>query len=484
MRGCAGFLAFAIVIARVTIGEIYRAMRYQTRYGSAWICIVALLVPLSVGAGQLPLGGTLMGFKTFLASHLAAYFTGQMRLESRRRKVEARRRQAKGNHVISYFHQVDDPYSHLAVQAIYRLQERYDIELSPFLVGPPADWATPERAFLNAYARQDARRLAEVSGINFPQSASEPASEQLVSAQSQLIAAMTRPDFLSTAIQIGEAIWAGDDMDGTSSPADIAATLEAGEACRRALGHFMSAMIHYGGEWYWGVDRIHYLEQRLRDLGLHKADAPNDFIWMPPSSPNDCAAKPKGEPKVIEYFLSFRSPYTYIATARVKALADAYGAKLKLRFVLPMVMRGLAVPPLKSRYFSHDAAREARRLGVPFGRICDPLGKPVERGYALLPWAIAQGRGYEFCLSFMDSVWSQGVDAGTDTGLSHIVTEAGLYWGVAKSRLSNDDWREEAEANRLDLLALGHWGVPCFVCEGTVVWGQDRLWVIEQALKA
>jgi len=27
----------------------------------------------------------------------------------------------------------------------------------------------------------------------------------------------------------------------------------------------MRAMICYGGEWYWGLDRLHYLENRLRD---------------------------------------------------------------------------------------------------------------------------------------------------------------------------------------------------------------------------
>ena len=27
-------------------------------------------------------------------------------------------------------------------------------------------------------------------------------------------------------------------------------------------------MFYYGGEWYWGVDRLYHLEQRLGELGL------------------------------------------------------------------------------------------------------------------------------------------------------------------------------------------------------------------------
>jgi hypothetical protein len=29
-------------------------------------------------------------------------------------------------------------------------------------------------------------------------------------------------------------------------------------------------MFYFDGEWYWGVDRLHHLEARLRDEGLAK----------------------------------------------------------------------------------------------------------------------------------------------------------------------------------------------------------------------
>ncbi|MEX1252701.1 MAG: DsbA family protein, partial [Hyphomonas sp.] len=158
-------------------------------------------------------------------------------------------------------------------------------------------------------------------------------------------------------------------------------------------------------------------------------------------------------------------------------------AELKLRYVLPMVMRGLPVPLIKRRYISMDTAREARRLGVPFGRIADPLGKPVERGYSILPWAREQGRGYEFCQAFLAGVWSQGIDAGSDCGLRKIVEAAGLDWNAARRQLESDAWRAEAEANRAEMMSLGVWGVPSFRAGDVITWGQDRLWVIEAELK-
>ena len=72
---------------------------------------------------------------------------------------------------------------------------------------------------------------------------------------------------------------------------------------------------------------------------------------------------------------------------------------------------------------------------------------------------------------------------GSDAGLRRIVESAGLDWREAQPLAGNDDWRAEAEANRQELFGLGLWGVPCFRFGETTAWGQDRLWVIEDAIR-
>jgi len=193
---------------------------------------------------------------------------------------------------------------------------------------------------------------------------------------------------------------------------------------------------------------------------------------------------------VLEFFASLRSPYTYIATERVLALAKRTGAELALRPVLPMVMRGLPVPPAKQLYIALDTKREAEDAGVAFGRICDPVGRPVERCFSLYPWARERGRGAELLLEFMRAAWSQGVDTGTEAGLRLTVERAGLSWGEAQAQLDRDEsWRAELEANRAAMFALGLWGVPSFRVRGGgagdyATWGQDRLWRVEEELCA
>ena len=147
-------------------------------------------------------------------------------------------------------------------------------------------------------------------------------------------------------------------------------------------------------------------------------------------------------------------------------------------------MRHRVVPPEKRRYISEDAAREAFVRGVPFGRLNDPVGRPTERGLALLPAAEQAGRGQAYLLSFMHGVWAEGIDAGSDRGLRRIAERAGLAWDEARAALADETWRDAAERNRAELLSLGLWGVPSFRVRDTAVWGQDRLWAVQEALLA
>jgi 2-hydroxychromene-2-carboxylate isomerase len=131
-----------------------------------------------------------------------------------------------------------------------------------------------------------------------------------------------------------------------------------------------------------------------------------------------------------------------------------------------------------------DTVREAERLGIPFGNMFDPVGEPVERGYAILHKAIELGRGFEFARSFLSGVWSEGINARTDKGLEKLTERAGLSWAELKSLVGSDHWRADAEANRQEMLSYGIWGVPSFRVGEVAAWGQDRLWVIEDALRA
>ncbi len=421
-----------------------------------------------------------MSLKSFLAARVSARLTDQTRLARGHAKAEQKRSGKSAPRVVEYFHDAGDPYSHLVAQLLPDFIARYNVVVRPHLVGPPPDWAAPDRERLVSYSRTDAKTLAVQAGLSFQGAGQQPQPDRLHKAEQALAAAIVDGTFVNTAARIGHALWAGGEIP-QSAPVDVQSMKQAADTLRADLGHYLGATFHYQGEWFWGIDRLHYLEERLVGTGARRSTATAGPLFAPPQVLT--RTRVERAPIDLHYYLSFRSPYTYIAAERVKALADAYGAKLKLRFVLPMVMRGMQVPRTKGMYILKDTAREAARLGIPFGKVADPVGKPVERGYSILPWAIAEGRGFEFALSFMKGVWADGVDAGTDKGLQLLVERAGLDWSVAKLQLGPDDWRRIAEANRAEMMSLGLWGVPSFRVGKVASWGQDRLWLIEDALR-
>jgi 2-hydroxychromene-2-carboxylate isomerase len=384
---------------------------------------------------------------------------------------------------IDWFHHAGDPYCALAVQLLAPLEARYGVAVRPHLVGPPAADAAPEPERLAAWSLRDAARLARAHGLAFPADPRPPAPERVVSAERALAAAVGDvARFAATATAWTPALW-GDAPPPPAAPeVDPADSLAAGNAALAAAGHYLPAVFAYAGETFWGLDRMPHLEARLA--------ARRDTAGARPGPPiirqlEAGAQSGRADQVPLHFFLSFRSPYTWLALPRVRAVAERTGAALVLRPVLPMVMRGLPVPPAKRLAIVRDAKREADRLGLPFGPMHDPVGLGVERGLAVLHRAIAQGCGPAFAESFLKGAFAEAIDATTDEGLHRIADRAGLTPADVAAALADDGWRAVAEANRESLFALGLWGVPAFqVADRPAHWGQDRLWAVEEDLIA
>lgn len=411
-----------------------------------------------------------------IKTKIAQHYFGTSRKNKLRKKFEAKRKKSDAPHLVSYFHQVDDPYSHLVAQTLPKLVERYNVELQCYLVDVPSAGAAPEYELLLDYARRDAAKLAKQYRLHFQDTGKQPESGHFTAAQNDLTEALSQGNFVEKAAAIGKELWAGQLIAAPLNDFAIRALAD-GSEMRDKHGHYSGGMLHYGGEWYWGVDRLHFLEDRLRALGSAKHDT--DHICPVPR----IGAGSGQSSAVIDFYASLRSPYTYLAAMQVFELARARGATINIKPVLPMVMRSLPVPTPKRLYIVRDVKRQADRLGLSFGQIADPVGKPVERGMAILFYAMEQGAGEEFLRSFLSGVWADGIDAGKDKGLAKLVERAGLDWQAAKDRLYDQGWQAAAEQNRADMFELGLWGVPSFCIGSLSVWGEDRLWLIDQELR-
>jgi 2-hydroxychromene-2-carboxylate isomerase len=431
-----------------------------------------------------------MSLKSLLMPVISRYLLAEQRLLRQRTRAEQARVRQRRRHEVHYFHQADDPYSALAAASLPALLARYDIDLKAHVVSAPPDAAAPERDKLIAYSRKDAKLLALRFGLDFRDAGGQPAQSAVKAATSLLVAAAAAGRFVDVAGAVSTSLWRhltrlpevalpGGPL-APATPPQVEAHLDAANQLRKKLGHYLGAMFYYAGEWYWGLDRLHYLEQRLQTLGAQRGDT-SGVLFAPAADLQ--APLPSADPSPIDFFFSLRSPYSAIVAPRIFELGRLTGAEVRLRFVLPMVMRGLPVPREKRTYISLDTAREARARGIAFGCLNDPVGRPTERGLALMPYAQNAGKGEAYVLSFMTGVWAEGIDAGSDRGLRKIIERAGLSWDAACIALQDESWRVTAENNRTELFSLGLWGVPSFKVDDTAVWGQDRLWAIEAAIR-
>jgi len=184
----------------------------------------------------------------------------------------------------------------------------------------------------------------------------------------------------------------------------------------------------------------------------------------------------------VDFFFSFRSPYSYLAGPRAFALPERFDIELRFRGVIPMVMRGQSVPREKGLHTLRDVAREARRLGLPFGRIHDPLGEGAMRCLRVSEHAVDVGRERDFVLGASRAIWGEAVDVAADGGLRPICERAGLSWAGCLAALADPAMLERVEANTAALAGLGHWGVPVFAFGEELFWGQDRIEDLETAL--
>jgi len=80
-----------------------------------------------------------MSLKTLLMPVVTQHRFARGTLLAKRAKAEKARLASGRPHQVYYFHQVDDPYSHLLAQALPRFLARYNIELKPHVVSPPPD---------------------------------------------------------------------------------------------------------------------------------------------------------------------------------------------------------------------------------------------------------------------------------------------------------------------------------------------------------
>lgn len=189
----------------------------------------------------------------------------------------------------------------------------------------------------------------------------------------------------------------------------------------------------------------------------------------------------------IEYWFDFVSPYAYMATQSIEALAAKYGRSVEWKPVLlgavfkntgsmPLTMR----PPMMADYFKRDFERSARFAGLPFV-LPDPFPVNTQNTARVCLWIkqVAPQRVGEFVRSVTRAYFSGPAAINDVAWLSAHVQAMGLDGAAAAAACDDAQFKEELRQACEQALAQGVFGAPWMVIDGEAFWGNDRLPQVE-----
>lgn len=204
----------------------------------------------------------------------------------------------------------------------------------------------------------------------------------------------------------------------------------------------------------------------------------------------------------VDIYWSFRSPYSYLATPRLREMSKRWDVPFTIKPVYPIAVRipGFfkQVNPLWPPYLMRDCFRIAQFNGLPFGRPNpDPVvmdmatgDVPADQPYirrltrlGVLASHTPQALDYFYEVSTL--IWSGETNWMEGNALSEAVERAGLDLAAldAEAVEREAELEAEIEANEAAQKNAGHWGVPLMVFEDEPFFGQDRLDILEWRLK-
>jgi 2-hydroxychromene-2-carboxylate isomerase len=197
----------------------------------------------------------------------------------------------------------------------------------------------------------------------------------------------------------------------------------------------------------------------------------------------------------FDFYFSFRSPYSYLATPQMERLVARYDIAPRMRIVTPIAMRipGFfkTVNPLWPPYLLRDTFRISQMLDVPYrwprpdpivmdiasGEVASE--QPYIRRVSRLGVAAERaGRGFAFVRRASHVIWSGEVDDWHEgEHLTRALEAAGLDSALIEQDAAHkaSEYDAEIERNEAAQRTAGHWGVPLFVFNDEPFFGQDRI---------
>lgn len=191
----------------------------------------------------------------------------------------------------------------------------------------------------------------------------------------------------------------------------------------------------------------------------------------------------------VEFYFDFSSPYSYIASEWIEAVAARHGRTVRWHAILlgaTMQAAELKPPvayPIKREYSYADFARSARFEGLPYARPA-PFPIPTQNAARVFWWLAEQDaeRAVAWAHAGLRAYFTRGVPLNDAAALRALCAEAGVDAAAAEAAWNEPRWKERLKAENDAATAAGIFGAPSIVIDGELFWGNDRRPQVERWL--
>ncbi|MDP4301798.1 2-hydroxychromene-2-carboxylate isomerase [Leptothrix discophora] len=194
-------------------------------------------------------------------------------------------------------------------------------------------------------------------------------------------------------------------------------------------------------------------------------------------------------PAPIEFYFDFSSPYAYIASEWIEALAARHGRPVRWHAILLGVtfqaaeLKSPVSYPIKREYALRDFARSARMEGVPFA-MPTPFPIATHNAARLFWWLESQDpqRAVAWARSGLRGFFARGVNLNDMAALQGLAAESGIAPEQCAAVCADPAWKDRLRRENESAIAAGVFGAPYFIVDGEPFWGNDRKQQIDRWL--
>ena len=187
-------------------------------------------------------------------------------------------------------------------------------------------------------------------------------------------------------------------------------------------------------------------------------------------------------PAPIDFYFDFSSPYGYLASRKIEALASAHSRTVNWRPILLGVAfkatGGAPLPqiPIKGAYAMRDFLRSARFHGIPYQQ---PTTFPVPTTAAVRAFYWLQERdpakAVELAKALYNAYFTEDFDISKPENVAQVAAKLGVKTEELNAGLNDPAIKEKTRHEVDAAIAKGVFGSPYVVVDGEPFWGMDRL---------